>query len=378
LAKNLTIWNQPLCLRSERFFYTLRKFNSAIAAKNKVEAKLTLLPLRPVDKPSFSNEFERRLNQKITGRLKLMSNLLSLENLSLTEIESILDKAQAIKKGELFPNRDGFVANLFYEPSTRTRFSFEVAEKRLGLQALNVDVNASSVQKGETLYDTLRTLEAIGVEAAVIRHPEDRYYDQLQEGLKLSIINAGDGSGDHPTQTLLDLLTIQEEFYVIQGLTVAIIGDLRHSRVARSNAALLKRMGANVILSGPPEWQNPEFPGTYLPIDEAIGQADVVNMLRIQHERHAVSMGMTTEAYHQAYGLTLERERKMKMGSIIMHPAPINRGVEIDSSLVECERSRIFKQIENGVYVRMAVLNWAINHKGEKREWGSYLSMGSR
>jgi len=227
-------------------------------------------------------------------------------------------------------------------------------------------VDASSVQKGETLYDTLRTLEAIGVEAAVIRHPDDRYYDQLQEGLTLSVINAGDGSGDHPTQTLLDLLTIQEEFYVIQGLTVAIIGDLRHSRVARSNAALLKRMGANVILSGPPDWQNSEFPGTYLPIDEAIQQADVVNMLRIQHERHAVSMGMTTEAYHQAYGLTLERERKMKKGSIIMHPAPINRGVEIDSSLVECERSRIFKQIENGVYVRMAVLNWAINQKGEK------------
>jgi len=295
-----------------------------------------------------------------------MSNLLSLENLTLAEIENILADAQAIKRGELVPHREGFVANLFYEPSTRTRFSFEVAEKRLGLQALNVDVNASSVQKGETLYDTLRTLEAIGVEAAVIRHPDDRYYDQLQEGLTLSVINAGDGSGDHPTQTLLDLLTIQEEFYVIQGLTVAIIGDLRHSRVARSNAALLKRMGANVILSGPPDWQNSEFPGTYLPIDEAIQQADVVNMLRIQHERHAVSMGMTPEAYHQAYGLTLERERKMKKGSIIMHPAPINRGVEIDSSLVECERSRIFKQIENGVYVRMAVLNWAINQKGEK------------
>lgn len=292
-----------------------------------------------------------------------MANLLSLEHLSLSDIENILDQASAIKNGKLTVEKRGFVANLFYEPSTRTRFSFEVAEKRLGLQALNVDTNASSVQKGETLYDTLRTLEAIGAEVAVIRHPEDRFFDQLQTGLHISIINAGDGSGNHPTQTLLDLLTIKEEFQEIKGLTIAIIGDLRHSRVARSNAAILTRMGANVILSGPPEWQNPEFSGIYLPVDEAIQTADVVNMLRIQHERHAETMGLSIEAYHQAYGLTIEREKMMKKGSIIMHPAPVNRGVEMDTTLVECERSRIFKQVENGVFVRMAVLNWVLNQK---------------
>ncbi len=294
-----------------------------------------------------------------------MANLLSLESLTLTQIEAILDEAEAIKNGRLTVQKQGFVANLFYEPSTRTRFSFEVAEQRVGLHALNVDVNTSSVQKGETLYDTLKTLESIGASVAVIRHPEDRFYDQLHEGLNVSIINAGDGSGDHPTQTLLDLLTVKEEFQKIEGLTVAIIGDLRHSRVARSNAAILSRMGANVILSGPPEWQNPSFPGRYVPVDEAIEQADVVNMLRIQHERHHDTMGLSPDTYHQAYGLTLEREKRMKKGSIIMHPAPVNRGVEIDSELVESERSRIFRQIENGVYVRMAVLNWALNQKEE-------------
>ncbi|WEG11642.1 aspartate carbamoyltransferase catalytic subunit [Pullulanibacillus sp. KACC 23026] len=292
-----------------------------------------------------------------------MTNLLSLEHLTLAEIEAILDQAEAIKSGRLSVQRPGFAANLFFEPSTRTRFSFEVAEKRMGLQALNVDVTTSSVQKGETLYDTLKTLEAIGAEVAIIRHPEDCYYEGLAETLNLSIINAGDGSGDHPTQTLLDLMTIREEFNRIKGLTVAIIGDLRHSRVARSNAKILSRLGANLILSGPREWQNNDFPGIYLPVDEAIKKADVVNLLRIQHERHNGTKAFNKDDYHLAYGLTIEREKTMKKGSIIMHPAPVNRGVEIDSTLVEGPRSRIFKQIENGVYARMAVLNWVLSQR---------------
>ncbi|GGH74637.1 aspartate carbamoyltransferase catalytic subunit [Pullulanibacillus pueri] len=291
-----------------------------------------------------------------------MPHLLSLTDLSVHTIEELLTRAQAFQDrgAEQRVREPIFVANLFFEPSTRTRFSFEVAEKRLGLNALNFDDTTSSTQKGETLYDTLRVLEELGAKAAVIRHSEQGFYEPLQDRLHLSLINAGDGSGHHPSQTLLDLLTIQQEFSGFKGLTVAMIGDLRHSRVARSNAEILTKLGASVILSGPPEWHAPEFPGTYVSIEEAIETADVVNLLRIQTERHDGEGLFTKETYHQAYGLTLEREKRMKAHAIIMHPAPFNRGVEIASELVECRRSRIFKQMHNGVHIRMAILEWAL------------------
>lgn len=292
-----------------------------------------------------------------------MKHLLTIDTLPPEQIESLLNRAQSILDQNFQvpePNGKKFVANLFYEPSTRTKFSFEVAEKRLGLEVLNFEAEGSSVQKGESLYDTVRTLEAIGADAVVIRHNEDRYFDQLK-GIRIPILNAGDGCGNHPTQSLLDLLTIQQEFIVLQGLTVSIIGDLRHSRVARSNASILKKMGAKVLFSGPEQWFDEEMPnGTYVPIDQAVAEADVVMMLRIQHERHQKTMNITKEEYHRRYGLSVEREKWMKKQSIILHPAPVNRGVEIADELVESERSRIFKQMTNGVAIRMAILQRAL------------------
>lgn len=293
-------------------------------------------------------------------------HVLTMPQLSTEEIHEILHDAQQFLNGDRWqPNRETFVGNLFFEPSTRTKFSFEVAEKKLGLQVLNFNAQESSVQKGETLYDTVKTLEAIGANIVVIRHPHDRYFDDLIGGIKIPIINGGDGCGHHPTQSLLDLLTIKQEFGSFEGLKIVIVGDIRHSRVARSNAEVLNRLGASVWFSGPRQWIDETIPfGKYIEMDDAVAMADVMMMLRIQHERHAVKMLSTRSDYHEQFGLTLEREKRMKKASIIMHPAPINRDVEIASELVECERSRIFKQMTNGVAVRMAVLKRAIEKSG--------------
>ncbi|MFY0759120.1 aspartate carbamoyltransferase catalytic subunit [Metabacillus dongyingensis] len=302
-----------------------------------------------------------------------MRHLLRMNDLPADEIMRILKDAERFKTGKsLLQETPKFVANLFFEPSTRTRFSFEVAEKRLGLNVLNFDASHSSVQKGETLYDTVRTLEAIGADAVVIRHPDDEYFTELQDSINIPILNAGDGCGHHPTQSLLDLLTIQQEFKRFEGLTISIHGDIKHSRVARSNAEVLKRLGANVLLSGPEDWRDPlnEF-GQYVTTDEAIKTSDVVMLLRIQHERHqGENEGLTD--YHRRFGLTLERENAMKPNAIIMHPAPVNRGVEIATELVESRKSRIFKQMENGVFVRMAVLKRALESAKLNEEENTY------
>lgn len=288
-----------------------------------------------------------------------MKHLLTTAELNSEEIMDILADAQRFSRGMVWkPRNPIFAANLFFEPSTRTKSSFEMAERKLGLDVIPFEVSTSSVQKGETLYDTVKTLESIGVNAIVIRHQEDHYFDSLSERISIPIINAGDGCGHHPTQSLLDLLTIQQEFNSFIGLKVAIIGDIRHSRVARSNADVLTRLGAEVVFSGPEEWFDSSLMnnGHYEEIDEAIATADVVMLLRVQHERHSGQEDFSAKQYHQQFGLTVERERKMKPGSIIMHPAPVNRDVEIADCLVECDRSRIFKQMQNGVFVRMAVM----------------------
>jgi aspartate carbamoyltransferase catalytic subunit len=290
-----------------------------------------------------------------------MQHMLSTTELQVDDLNAILETAQRFHEGEKWrPNEQTFVANLFFEPSTRTKFSFETAERRLGLEILNFEASTSSTTKGESLYDTVRTLQSIGAKAAIIRHPHDLFYNELvgKGTLSIPIINAGAGSGHHPTQSLLDLLTIKQEYNQFKGLTVAIVGDIRHSRVARSNREALTKLGANVIFSGPKEWQDDL--SSYVPIDKAIKEADVLMLLRIQHERHNTGMGLTVEEYHEQFGLTQEREKKMKKKSIIMHPAPVNRGVEIASELVECDRSRIFTQVANGVAVRMAVLQRAL------------------
>lgn len=297
-----------------------------------------------------------------------MNHLLSTTSLSIGEIENILKEAHDFSVGKQWkPGEKRFIANLFFEPSTRTKSSFEMAERKLGLEVIPFEAGTSSMIKGETLYDTVRTLESIGVNAVVIRHEKDRYFTELVDRVGIPVINAGDGCGHHPTQSLLDLFTIQQEFGSFAGLKVAIIGDLRHSRVAHSNADVLTRLGAKVVFSGPEVWFDESLlvNGRYEDIDSAIETSDVVMLLRIQHERHDHSEISVESHYLQQYGLTIEREKSMKPGSIIMHPAPVNRNVEIADELVECERSRIFTQMKNGVFVRMAVIKRALeNQKG--------------
>ncbi len=290
-----------------------------------------------------------------------MNHLLTMSDLTIEEIQDLLNEAQGFANGEISSlKRQTFVANLFFENSTRTRFSFEVAQKKLGLEVINLAVESSSIQKGETLYDTVKTLQAIGVEAVVIRHTEDEYFQEIKDA-GMPILNAGDGCGNHPTQCLLDLLTIKQEFGSFDGLKVAIVGDLRHSRVARSNAEALTRLGAEVYFASPDEWKDEKNTyGTYKNLDELVEEVDVMMLLRVQHERHDEETNHIMEKYLQKHGLTVERAAKMKSTSIIMHPAPFNRDVEIASELVECKQSRIFKQMENGVFVRMAVLKRAL------------------
>lgn len=285
-----------------------------------------------------------------------MKHLLTMNDLTTNEILEILHIADSFAKGDSWsPEQKVYATNLFFEPSTRTKTSFEMAERRIGLDVIPFETGYCSTTKGESLYDTVRTLESIGISVAVIRHEQEAYYNELKDKVNLHLVNGGDGCGQHPTQCLLDLLTIQQEFGSFEGLKVAIIGDLNHSRVAKSNLKALNALGAEVIFSGPDEWFLNEETYNYK-IDEIIESVDVIMLLRIQYERHLSLSAITAEQYHQQYGLTIERENRMKKGSIIMHPAPVNRQIEIADSLVECERSRIFKQMENGVYVRMAVL----------------------
>lgn len=289
-----------------------------------------------------------------------MEHFVSTTKLTIEEITSLLDRAENFSKygSRELPGKY-IVSNLFFEPSTRTKMSFEVAERKLGLDVIPFESGFSSTLKGETLYDTVKTFEAIGVDALVIRHSDEGYYEDLIGKTSVAIINGGDGSGQHPTQSLLDLFTIREEFGTFEGLNIVIAGDIAHSRVAKSNADTLTRLGANVTFLCPEEW-NGEFEAIH-EWNEDVLKSDVIMLLRVQHERHDGKMTFTKEAYHEQYGLTVERAKMMKENAIIMHPAPFNRGVEIDEDLIECEQSRIFKQMENGVYVRMAVLEAILN-----------------
>ncbi|AQP52835.1 aspartate carbamoyltransferase [Vagococcus penaei] len=298
-----------------------------------------------------------------------LKHLLTAESLSDQEVMGLIKRAQEFKKGARsnLPNEQFFVANLFFENSTRTHKSFEVAEKKLNLDVIEFDAKTSSVSKGESLYDTVLTMSAIGVQACVIRHSQENYYNDLIQSktITTSIINGGDGSGNHPTQCLLDLLTIYEEFGYFDQLNIAICGDLSHSRVANSNMKMLKRLGANLFFCGPSEWYNKKYEayGTYATIDELVGKVDVMMMLRVQHERHDSDEGFSKETYHREYGLTNERAKKMLEHAIIMHPAPVNRDVELADELVESYQSRITQQMTNGVFMRMAILEAILDGK---------------
>ncbi|SOC35389.1 aspartate carbamoyltransferase catalytic subunit [Ureibacillus acetophenoni] len=284
-----------------------------------------------------------------------MKNLLSMEHLTNRELISIILRAEEFERGEQHNLcRSYNVANLFFEPSTRTSTSFEMAERKVGCTVIPFDASFSSALKGESMYDTVKTLEMIGIDAVVIRAKEEAYYNELLEGINVSVINAGDGAGQHPSQSLLDLYTIHKEFGQFDGLNVTIVGDISHSRVAKSNAIALRNLGVNVRFLCPQEWAG-DFEAHHS-WDGLLEDSDVVMLLRVQHERHENNKNFSKESYHEQYGLTVEREARMKKGSIIMHPAPVNRDVEIASELVECERSRIFDQVRNGVFIRMAIL----------------------
>ena len=289
-------------------------------------------------------------------------DLLSIDDLGDADLHAILDEGARWFDYNRQPRRndhrlDGLtVINAFFENSTRTLLSFEIAANRLGAQVVTMQVERSSIKKGETLEDTARTLNAMRPDALVIRHGTSGAPADVAGLMDCPVINAGDGIGEHPTQALLDAATIRQHFGRIEGLEIAICGDLKHSRVARSNTRLLARLGANLRFAGPPSLMPDDLDTTT--IDEAVTGADVVMMLRVQRERMDEDLGDAPGEYLARYGLNAARFARTAPGAVVMHPGPINRGVEIDGDLADdAERSLIVRQVEMGVAVRMACLD---------------------
>ncbi|HIS29851.1 MAG TPA: aspartate carbamoyltransferase catalytic subunit [Candidatus Avamphibacillus intestinigallinarum] len=293
-----------------------------------------------------------------------MEHFISVKQWDVDYVETLLNMTEQNRQENLRINKQLFATNLFFEPSTRTLMSFMIAQRKLGLEVLEFNPQSSSVQKGESLYDTAKTFESLGSDLLIIRHQADHWFDEFNSHISVPVINAGAGALEHPTQCLIDLDTIYQEFGTFKGLNVVIVGDIRHSRVARSNVEALNKLGANVYLCAAPGFEDTELDYPYVTIDEAVELSDAMMLLRIQHERHNEYINPLLN-YHECYGLTLEREKQMKDHAIIMHPGPVNRNVEIASGLVEAPRSRIFKQMQNGVFVRKAImmkllLDWGI------------------
>jgi aspartate carbamoyltransferase catalytic subunit len=303
-------------------------------------------------------------------------DLLSIDQLSVEDINLILDTAEALREVSARPVkkvptlRGKTIINLFFEPSTRTRSSFELAEKRLSADILNFSASTSSVSKGETLLDTARNLESMAPDIIVIRHESAGASHMLGRECRSSVVNAGDGMHEHPTQALLDALTVRTVKGRLDGLKLAIVGDISHSRVARSDTILFHKMGADVWVCGPPTLIPWEFArlGARITghIDEAIEDADVIMMLRLQHERQNEAFIPSTREYYNFYGLTRDRMKLAKKNTIVMHPGPLNRGVEIDSDVADAEYSVILNQVANGVATRMAVLYLLSGNAGLK------------
>ncbi len=293
-------------------------------------------------------------------------DLMSLYDLSAEEITLILDTAQEFKKvsqrkiKKVPALRGKTVVNLFIEPSTRTRISFELAEQRLSADIININAEASSLRKGETLLDTVRNIEALQADLVVIRHSAAGAPNFLASRVRCGIVNAGDGAHSHPTQALLDLFTMREKKGTIKGLNVSIIGDILHSRVARSDMWGLLKLGANVTFSGPSTLVPREFEAAGVRVcdnlEDALVGADVVNLLRIQHERQRSGFFPSTGEYARVFGLNKESLKYIKPDALIMHPGPINRDVELASALADGPQSVILEQVTNGLAVRMAVL----------------------
>jgi len=295
-----------------------------------------------------------------------LNHLLGLEGVSRQDIQTILDTADSFKNVlkrpiPKVPTMKGkTIVNLFFEPSTRTRFSFELAEKRLSADTVNFSASSSSVLKGETLKDTIKNIEAMRIDFVVMRHAAPGSSKYLSEIVDASVVNAGDGPHEHPTQALLDMMTIREKTGKLEGLNVTIIGDIKHSRVARSNIYGLQAMGANVGVCGPTTllpYELDKLGVTVYPrLEDALDNSDVINILRIQLERQKGGQFPSLREYRNLFGITSARLAELKNPLTILHPGPMNRGVEIDSEVADGEHAVILDQVTNGLAVRMAVL----------------------
>ena len=283
-----------------------------------------------------------------------MRNFLTLDDLSEKEILKLVKDALLFKKNEIECDLKGkIIANMFFENSTRTQYSFNTAEEKLGMKVITFNPATSSLNKGESFYDTVKTFESFGIDGMVIRHTNNEYYKELRN-IKSVLINAGDGTGNHPSQSLLDLVTIYEQFNKFDNLNIAIVGDILHSRVAHGNLKVMERLGMNTYISGPKEFMDNS--SKFIPFKDAISEMDIIMLLRIQRERNA-KKSMSDSEYLENYGLTMDKVNAMKKDAIIMHPAPFNRNVEIADDVVECPKSKIFTQMNNGVYARCSILN---------------------
>jgi aspartate carbamoyltransferase catalytic subunit len=294
-------------------------------------------------------------------------SLLDVDDLNPGEIVSVLDRAVAFR--DRLPPRDLLagvpVLNLFFEASTRTATSFTLAEQRVGADVITFAPGASSLGKGETVADTALTLRGIGVRVIVVRHPESGFARRLADAFDGHVVNAGDGTHAHPTQALLDLMTLRQEFDRFGGLHVAIVGDILHSRVARSNIVGMRALGIEVTLVGPPTLLPPEFAGDGVRVerdlDAVLGRVDAVMMLRIQRERIETGLLPSLDDYTQRYQLNRTRLRALRGDAVILHPGPYNRGIELTDDVLADPRSRYVAQVRNGVFVRMSVLDLLVN-----------------
>ena len=317
----------------------------------------------------------------------MIKHLLSINQLSREDVNRILDTAESfrevgtrvIKKVPALRGRT--VVNLFYENSTRTRISFELAAKRLSADVINFSTSGSSVAKGESLKDTALTLQAMGADAIVIRHSSSGAPYTLSRWVTASVLNAGDGTHEHPTQALLDLFTIREHFPSFEGLRVAIVGDVRHSRVARSLTFAMSKMGGEVTLVGPPTLIPPEAEGwgaqLSQDLDEVLPKLSVCYMLRVQRERQRQQFFPSVREYSRLYGLSKERVGALPEGALIMHPGPMNRGVEIASDVADLPRAVITDQVTNGIAVRMSLLYLMLGGDARRAVEGEEDSIGS-
>ena len=300
------------------------------------------------------------------------TSLLGLESLEVQEIETILELAKEFKlhlENKELPSKNlkgKRIVNLFMEPSTRTRVAFEIAAKSLSADVISIASQSSSLTKGETLKDTAKNIQALGADAIVIRHASAGSPLFLSKTIPVPIINAGDGAHEHPSQALLDIFTLKEKLGSLSGKNIVILGDILFSRVARSNLWGLKKLGANVTFVGPSTLVPRDFEklgaNVSHDVNESLKKADAIMLLRIQHERQSTSHFPSLEEYTKVFGLNIDRSKLLKPNAIILHPGPINRGVEIDSSIADSKNSVILQQVTNGIAVRMAILYLCANN----------------